>query len=123
MPGREMYNVVVIDTLPADFKFVKFTDDIAEGIQATMTTSGGREIIRWSMPKVLVGMTGDLKYVAVAQGTCPGMADKDVINTAWIYSDTDSPLRAADTVKLTCGFVAEPVAGTTMTKKADKTSY
>jgi len=123
LPGREMYNVVVVDTLPADFKFVRFLDDMADGIQAELITSGGREIIRWTVPVVLVGMAGDIKYVATAQGPCPGMADKDVVNSAWIYSDTDSPLRAADTVKLTCGFVEEPIAGTTMSKKADKTSY
>lgn len=123
MPGREMYNVVVVDTLPLDFKFDRFTDDLADGIQAQLITSGGREIIHWTVPRVLVGMAGNLKYVAVAQGTCPGMADKDVINRAWIYSDTDSPLSAADTVKITCGFVQDPVAGTTMSKVADKTSY
>lgn len=123
LPGREMYTVVVVDTIPLEFKFVKFTDDIADGVKAQLLTSGGREIIKWSVPKLLVGVAGDFKYVVTAQGACPGMTDKTVSNVAWIYSSTDSPVSANADVKITCSFVPPPVTGTTMTKVSDKTNY
>src|SRR5690606_28770704 len=83
----------------------------------------GYQIIRWIMPRVLVGMNGQIKYVAIAQGTCPGMTDKIVENHAWISSDTDSPINDFTEVKITCGFIQEPPTGTTMTKTSDKANY
>ena len=123
LPGREMYDVLMVDTIPLDFKFVKFTDDTLAGVKATMTVSGGREIVKWTVPVMLVGIYGDIKYVAKAQGTCPGMPDKKVSNTVWISSSTDSPTSSSAEVKLTCAFVTPPVSGTTMTKISDKATY
>ena len=123
LPGREIYNVTVLDTIPSDFQFVKFIDDDADGTKATLFTSGGFEIIKWSVPKVLVGMKGDLKYQVKVKGACPGTPDKVVSNKAWFSSDTDSPIAGIADVKVTCAFVPPPISGTTMFKKADKTSY
>lgn len=123
MPGREMYNVTVVDTIPADFEFVKFTDNEADSVLAKKVVVNGREVIVWTVPRVLVGMKGDIKYVVKAKGTCPATPDKLVTNKAWIFSDTDSPLGSSADVKVTCGFVTPPFVGTTMSKKADKASY
>lgn len=121
LPGREMLNVMVIDTIPAGFEFVEFTADLVEGINATMTTSGGYEIIEWTMPVMLVGTTGLISYTVKAKGACPQI-DQFHTNTAWISSDTDSPLASPIEIKVTCDTIIPTATPTSMTKVADKTS-
>ena len=124
LPGREMTNVVVRDTIPEEFEFVGFLDDEADGVIATTeTTLDGRTVVVWTKCKVLVGTKGDLKYEVRAKGTCPSFTSVDVDNVAWIYSSTDSPISDNALINITCDPVPPPVTGTTMTKTADKLSY
>lgn len=124
LPGREMTDVVVRDTIPSEYEFVQFLDDMADGIKATLeTATDGRKIVVWTKCKMLVGTVGDLKYEVKAKGTCPSFTTKDVENVAWISSSTDSPISDNAIVNITCAYVPPPVNATTMTKVADKTSY
>ncbi|MCU0415649.1 MAG: T9SS type A sorting domain-containing protein [Cytophagaceae bacterium] len=120
LPGREQYNVVVVDTVPANLEFVKFTDNEALGIIATYDAT--KKIIKWQIPTFLVGSIGDLRYEAKALGTCP-MTDKDVRNWAWIFSSTESPLGDYADVKITCNVVPPPSSKTSIYKSSDKNSY
>ncbi len=122
LPGREITNVVVRDTIPAGLTFDRFEDDEALGVTATLINSGGYEIIEWTIPSMLPGAAGNLSYVATADGACP-MSDLNETNYAWIYSDTDSPLSSEFDYRVTCDFVPPPLEATTMTKTADKANY
>jgi len=119
LPGREMLNVTVVDTIPAGFEFVEFINQTVEGINATITTSNGYEIITWTMPVVLVGMKGQISYKVKAKGACP-QTDKFYTNSAWIWSDTDSPVAASIEIRVTCDSIIPVAKPTTMTKVADK---
>ncbi|MFN3403337.1 MAG: glycosyl hydrolase family 8 [Cytophagaceae bacterium] len=121
LPGRETYNVVVVDTLPADLTWAGFVDNEALGITATYTPA--TRIIRWSIPVMLVGAKGDLKYKATANGSCP-MTDKNFTNWAWIYSSTDSPIGDDVALKTTCDVVPPPPPpASSVYKTANKTNY
>lgn len=124
-PGREMYNVEILDTIPSDFTFVRFEKDVALDSLATVYTSGGYEIIKWRTSRMLVGSLDSIEYVVEAKGSClpTPMADKKVVNYAWIYSDTDSPTYDSACVTITCEEIIEPPLNTTMTKTADQPSY
>ncbi len=123
MPGREMEEIVIYDTLPKELKFNAWIKQSAQGINAELITSGGYEIIVWKMDKMLVGVNDSIRYSVIGQGTCPGMVDNNLINRAWIESKTDSKIPSEAKVKLTCGFIAEPVGLTTMKKSSDKLVY
>ena len=65
LPGREMTDVVILDTIPDEFEFVQFLDDEADGETAELIIgSGGEEIIRWTKCRVLVGTEGCLLYTS-----------------------------------------------------------
>ncbi len=124
MPGREMYNVVIRDTLPEGLKFDRWIKQEAQGIEAKLITgSNGEEIIEWRMEKMLVGVNDSIRYVTIGVGDCPEMPDMELTNTAWIESETDSPTSSSADLLLTCGFVEEPVGKTTLEKTSDKEMY
>jgi len=121
LPGREMYNVVVTDTLPKGLTWVGFTEATTLGITATYNAAN--RVITWEIPVMLVNDSGQIAYKAKANGACP-KADSVIHNYGWIYSSTDSPISSEASVTVTCTSIP-PIAppGTSMTKKADKTSY
>jgi uncharacterized repeat protein (TIGR01451 family) len=126
LPGRETYNVVVTDSIPKELTFNSFTDNIAVGITATYMALAANPkfsgYIKWTIPVMLTGETGDLSYKAVANTTCPN-ADRNFINTGWIWSDVDSPDSSSVALKITCNPVppTAPVE-TSLDKTANKTS-
>ncbi|HRS19333.1 MAG TPA: hypothetical protein P5243_07500, partial [Bacteroidales bacterium] len=126
LPGKEAEMVVVVDTIPKEFTWKAFKTDKALGVTATYTPAPNGAnytgIVKWQIPSMLVGEKGFLEYTVIAAGTCP-MADKNVVNKAWIYSSTDSPTSSEAPVKITCDFVPEPITPTSITKTADKTTY
>ena len=121
MPGREMYNVVVTDTLPKGLSWVGFTEATTLGVTATYNTAN--RVITWEIPVMLINDSGQIAYKAKALGTCP-KADTVVHNYGWIYSSTDSPISSEASVTVTCTALP-PLAppGTSMTKTANKSSY
>jgi uncharacterized repeat protein (TIGR01451 family) len=121
LPGRDAYNVVVHDTLPAYLDWIGFTDAEALGIIATYDPA--TRIIEWKIPLMMVGAKGSLAYQATPNGTCPEMDDREFVNAAWIWSDTDSKISDTVNLKSTCKFVPPYLPPTTIKKTADKTSY
>lgn len=96
LPGKEAYNVTIVDTIPKELSFDAFVTKKALGIEATYTAApAGADytgIVKWTIPEMLVGESGKLVYTCVAKDLgCPDVEDTYYINAAWIYSDTDSP--------------------------------
>lgn len=123
MAGRDMYNVVVRDTLPKGLTFVEFKNSCPlESFGATMTTartSDGRDIIIWRIPTMQIKQKGTIKYTALAKfpsGRSCETSDEVIDNVAWIYADMNSPVGDTASVTVTCAKVPEPIEPTTLTK-------
>lgn len=130
MPGRDVENVVIRDTLPKGLKFETFVGDCPlEDKGATLKTaktSDGRDIIIWSIPKLQVKQKGIIAYTATASfpsGKSCTTDDEDIDNIAWIMGDQNSPIGDTATVTVTCGKVPIIIEPTTMVKTADKELY
>ncbi|MCL2328792.1 MAG: glycosyl hydrolase family 8 [Bacteroidetes bacterium] len=130
MPGRDINNVVIRDTLPKGLTFNEFIGNCPladNGAKwSTAKAPDGRDIIIWTIPKLQVKQKGKITYSATAKfpsGKTCQTADEDIINYAWIFGDKESPV--ADTAKLTvtCAKVPEPIVPTTLKKTADKAKY
>ncbi len=126
LPGRETYNVEVIDTIPEQLTWNGFTDNLALGVTATYTAAPGGAsytgIVRWSIPVMLVGETGDLAYQVIAKDPpCPS-PDLLFPNIGYIRSETDSPDSSRVNLRITCNPVP-PTAPTetSLRKTADRT--
>ncbi len=107
LPGKEAYNVTVVDTIPKELKFDAFVTKKALGIEATYTAAPAGAnysgIVKWTIPEMLVGEGGKLVYTCVAKDLgCPNVEDTYYINAAWIYSDTDSPDSSSVDLMTTC---------------------
>ena len=123
MAGRDMYNVVVRDTLPKGLTFVEFKSSCPlASFGATMTTtrtSDGRDVIVWSIPTMQIKQKGTIKYTAVAKfpsGKSCETADEVIDNVAWIYADMNSPVGDTASITVTCAKVPEPIVPTTLKK-------
>ena len=126
MAGRDMYNVVVRDTLPKGLTFIEFKNSCPlESFGATMTTtrtSDGRDVIVWTIPTMQIKQKGTIKYTALAKfpsGKSCQTDDEIIDNVAWIYADMNSPIGDTASVTVTCAKVPEPIEPTTLTKTPD----
>jgi len=116
LPGREAINVVISDTIPAGFSFIRFTGDSPLGIAPTINGN----VISWTIPKLQIKEKGTIKYIAKASGVCP-MQDKTLMTRAWIWADKESPAYDSVPVLVTCDLIPPPPPPpTTMYKRADK---
>ncbi len=119
LPGREVTNVIIRDTIPDGFSFSRFTGKPPFGIEPTVEGN----VITWSIPKLQVNQKASLTYVATASGACP-MQDKAILTRAWISADRESPIADSVAVTVTCDSVPPPpLPPTTMYKQADRMVY
>lgn len=112
LPGREAYDVVVIDTIPIELEWDGFITDKALGVTATYTPASGADegkftgIVKWTVPEMLVGEKGKLVYQTVAKDIgckkTPQPDDKYFKNVAWISSKTDSPDSSQVDLRISC---------------------
>ncbi|MBE6327139.1 MAG: T9SS type B sorting domain-containing protein [Bacteroidales bacterium] len=112
LPGREAYDVVVIDTIPIELEWDGFITDKALGVTATYTPASGADkekftgIVKWTVPEMLVGEKGKLVYQVVAKdigcNRTPQPDDKYFKNVAWISSKTDSPDSSQVDLMISC---------------------
>ncbi len=128
MAGRDMYNVVVCDTLPKGLTFVEFKSacplEASGATLDTKKTTDGRDIIIWRIPTMQIKQKGTIKYTAVAKfpsGKNCQTDDEIIDNVAWIYADMNSPVGDTATITVTCAKVPEPIEPTTLTKTPDVT--
>ncbi len=130
MAGRDVENVYVRDTLPKGLTFGDFlTDCPLEDMGATLrhyTIADGREVVEWYSPKMQVKQKGTIKYSATVNfpsGAECMTDDEDIINTAYIEADKNSPIGDTAKITVTCAKVPDPIVPTTLKKTADKEKY
>jgi uncharacterized repeat protein (TIGR01451 family) len=131
IPGRDITNVIIKDTLPVGFTFDSFVGPNPFGIPPTIATitSGpatGQQVISWSIPKLQANQGGQIVYTGTVNfpsgSTCP-TADEELINTSWIYGDNESKTDGVDTVIITCAIQPEVIEPSSLIKMADKATY
>lgn len=129
MPGRDVENVVIKDTLPKGLKFNEFVNEcpLSEpefgGKWEVKQTSDGRDVIIWSIPKLQVRQKGSIIYTAIASfpsGNVCETPDEDIINAAWISGDKNSPVCDTALITVTCAKVPKPIVPNGLTKTVDK---
>ncbi len=130
MPGRDVYNVVVRDTLPIGMEFVEFVgacplEDYG-GSWRTFKSADGRDVVEWTIDRMMINQTGKIVYnanVTFPSGKSCQTADELIENKAWIWGDKESAINDTAKIIVTCSKVPDPVIPTTMTKEADKANY
>ena len=115
LPGREAYDVTVVDTIPYELEWVCWKDSTAlkddngdkikaKYIPAANPKSDGYSgIVKWTIPVMLVGEEDKLVYMCKARDLgCPDVDDTYYMNVAWISSKTDSPDSSRVELMTTC---------------------
>ncbi len=119
LPGREVVNVVIRDTIPAGLTFEKFIGKAPFGIEPVCD---GR-VITWSIPRLLVGEKGTIKYSVIAD-TPSVETNVKLTSRAWVSSDKESAIADPAVLVITRNpLSALPPEPTTMYKSADKPAY
>ena len=110
MPGREVNNVVVCDTIPAGFTLASTPEATFNGstVLPTQPSVTGNRIITWAIPKMQVQEKGTIKFLAKADGSCPGAPDLLVVNRAWVSADKESPFADSSEIAVSCDTVLKP---------------
>lgn len=104
MPGREVNNVILLDTIPDGFTFAGFVGAPPLGIAPSITG----KVISWSIPKLQIKQGGSIRFIATADGSCPATADRVVVNRAWVSADKESAFADSSTTIISCDTVVKP---------------
>ncbi|NLE02320.1 MAG: DUF11 domain-containing protein [Fibrobacter sp.] len=119
LPGRDVENVIIRDTIPSGFVFIRFEGSPPFGINPVIKGN----VITWTISKLQVKEKGSIKYIMKADGACP-MQNKTVLTRAWIAADKESAIYDSVEIKVTCDPVPPPPPKpTTMYKTADRKAY
>jgi len=119
LPGREVNNVVIRDTLPKGVTFLEFIGANPLGVAPKI--SGG--VITWSIDKMLVGEKGRIQY-SVRADTPSVFTNVKITSNAWASADKESPLKSPAVLVVTRDSLPPPPPeATTMYKRANKNSY
>ena len=122
LPGREVVNVIIRDTLPVGVTYQRFLEPLPFGITPTISADG--RVIVWQIPKLLVGEKGSIKYTVTADPLPPGVTSRRLVSRAWAIATNESPLAStAVLVVTTDSLPPPPPMPTTMWKRADKEVY
>jgi conserved repeat domain len=97
LPGRDVNNVVIRDTIPVGLSLNAQTVTTPPGF--TQTINGN--VITWTKPKMQVKDSGTITFTATASSSCP-LRTKRLVNRAWISADKESPVADSAIVTLTC---------------------
>ncbi len=110
MPGREVTNVVLRDTIPDGFSLVNIAEVTFNGTDQlpSQPTIIGNRIISWSIPKMQISEKGSIKFIVKADGSCPGAADVQAVNRAWVSADKESPFADSSEIAISCDTVIKP---------------
>jgi len=119
LPGRDVENVIIRDTVPPGLVFIRFEGKPPLGVEPAIKGN----VITWTIPKMQVKQKGSIRYFMKADGTCP-MQNKNIMTRAWISADKESPVYDSAQVLITCDPVPPPPPEpTTMYKTADRKVY
>ncbi len=119
LPGREVVNVVIRDTVPQGVTFINFIEPYPFGKAPKIN---GR-VITWEIDKLLIGEKGSIKYTVRAD-TPNDTKNVVVKSNAWAVADRESPMKSTATLVITRDSLPPPPPEpTTMYKRANKTAY
>jgi len=121
--GRDLYNVIVKDTLPAGVTFKSFVAGYPTG---TVASSGGYTIITWPViDTMLVNDSTVYKYIATlnsaASFNCPNPSPSTITNHASASATGERLTLSSVNTNVSCTTV--PNLSPSVTKTADKTAY
>ncbi|MBN1758979.1 MAG: hypothetical protein JW863_11705 [Chitinispirillaceae bacterium] len=110
MPGREVNNVVIRDTIPEGFSFITLSEVKFNGTDElpTQPSVTGNRIITWMIPKMQIQEDGRIKFLAKADGSCPGTPDRVTVNRVWISADKESSFADSTEITISCDTVIQP---------------
>jgi len=97
LPGRDVNNIVITDTIPVGLTLNAQTVTIPSGF--TQTISGN--VITWTKPKMQVKDSGTITFMAVASSSCP-LRTKRIVNRSWITGLNESPVADSSVMTLSC---------------------
>ena len=98
MPGREVNNVTIRDTIPAGFTFKEFTSTPPLGVAPTISGN----VISWSIPKMQIKQKGTISFTATASCPVGQIQPTRIVNRSWISADKESPFSDSAVVKIIC---------------------
>jgi uncharacterized repeat protein (TIGR01451 family) len=120
IPGREVTNVVIRDTLPTGVTFKEFVGANPLGVEPKYNAA--TRVITWEIDKLLVGQGGKIQYTVTAD--TPPVSPVRIFNRAWISGDRESPISNTAVLVITLDSLPPlPPEPTTMYKTADRESY
>ncbi len=105
LPGRDAYNIVIRDTIPAAFSFVGFTSGPQLGISPVISGN----IITWTIPKLSIKQGGTISYTAKAKSLNPSVSRLRTVNYSWIAADKESNKGDSAVVIITSDSVQPPI--------------
>jgi uncharacterized repeat protein (TIGR01451 family) len=97
LPGRDVNNIIIMDTIPAGLTLNAQTVTTPPGF--TPTISGN--VITWTKPKMQVKDSGTITFTAVASSSCP-LRTKRIVNRSWITGLNESPVADSSVMTLSC---------------------
>jgi uncharacterized repeat protein (TIGR01451 family) len=119
VPGRDVENVIITDTIPAGLTFSRFIGKSPLGVAPAVNGN----IVTWTIPKMQVKQKDSIQYIATASGSCP-MQKKNIMTRAWASADKESATSDSVAITVTCDSVPPPPpSSTTMYKRTDKSIY
>ncbi len=117
-PGREVTNVVLVDSLPTNLNWGGFITTSPAG-----TYTAGTRTMQWNIGSMLVSQCGQVQYYAIAGGSCPSATTLSAINTAFIYADHEAPVADSAIVSINCSAPPPVPPPSSITKTANTTVY
>jgi len=119
LPGREVNNVVILDTVPAGVTFQRFMEPHPFGIAPVYNPA--TRVIRWEIPQLLVGQNGRIQYTVRADALTPPTTIFRISSSVWASADRESPLSSTAVLVVTTDSLPPPPPDpTTMYKTANK---
>ncbi len=115
VPGRDVSNVTIRDTIPAGFTFKEFVGSSPLGVSPKITGN----VITWSIPKMQIKQKGTIAFTATASCQTGQIQPMRVVNRSWISADKESPFSDSVAVKIICdpNYVEIPPTKSTMALK------
>ncbi|MGD9202570.1 MAG: FN3 associated domain-containing protein, partial [Chitinispirillia bacterium] len=119
MPGRDIENVKIVDTIPPEFTFKEFVGQPPLGIKPSISGN----IITWEIPLLQINQGGTISYRVTASDITPEK-EKKVLNYSWIEGTNESPAFDTAAVIITSDSLPPPpLPSTTMYKNSNKKIY
>ncbi|MFP4241628.1 MAG: glycosyl hydrolase family 8 [Chitinispirillaceae bacterium] len=118
MPGRDVEDVVIRDTIPEGLTFEEFVGEAPFGIDPVIEDN----VITWSIPKLQVGEKGSLTYRVRAD--TPSVNTAEYHSRAWVSSVKESSVSSRAVLVVTHDELPPlPPEPTSMHKEADRRGY